>query len=642
MPTRAELLDIAKQAVAEGDDATAHKAMDMIDALGSQPATSPLDSLAPPLVPGMQGYDEQRAAQDKSYADYNAANPEPSTMEKAGSAISAGARTIAAAPLGMLGVVAGGIHGLINGKGAEQQAQDVAAFTAPAMYGANPLTQEYMGKIGEAASVLDPAMGAGGLGRIGAAEHAVAQAGESAIAQGLKNEAALAPKSISDIKGVVQGVGQDLAKKEGAPIQGQAISENTQTINRLLAKDPSRELADKELKVVDPSLKDAQGNLLPEAYKVIDDHVAKEAIKNGIDDGVVGLIKKSDPYTAQKMKEMTDISERNKSDLEYAVDNRPSQVVGDEILSNYKHVESVNKAAGKAIDNEAKNTLRGNVVDVSAPMDQFINTLQDELGVTLEQGADGKLKPVFSGSQLRSSTFKRDRQFIKNIIDDLHNAGAPDAYNVHNFKRAIDNMVVYGDGSSALNKSVENSVKTLRNGLDTVLDDRFPEYNKANQDYSTTIKALGDLRDVAGKKLKFNESGANEQLGVLSRGMLSNVKSRQQLTNAITNLQDTANNYGANSQANIKNLVMYANELDRRFGSHAPTSFGGEIQKATTTSGAQVLGEAGLSVATGNHRGIASAALKAKDKLFNTTNKDAYNALRKLTVKQYGKKEANQ
>lgn len=41
MPTRAELLDIAKQAVAEGDDATAHKAMDMIDALGAQPASNP-------------------------------------------------------------------------------------------------------------------------------------------------------------------------------------------------------------------------------------------------------------------------------------------------------------------------------------------------------------------------------------------------------------------------------------------------------------------------------------------------------------------------------------------------------------------------------------------------------------------------
>jgi hypothetical protein len=275
-------------------------------------------------------------------------------------------------------------------------------------------------------------------------------------------------------------------------------------------------------------------------------------------------------------------------------------------------------------------------------MDQFIATLKDELGVTLSQDADGKLKPVFSGSQLRSSAFKRDRQFIKNIIDDLHNAGEPDAYNVHNFKRAIDNMVVYGDGSSTLNKSVESSVKQLRNGLDSVLDNNFQGYNKANQDYSTTIKALGDLREVAGKKLKFNDRGANEQIGVLSRGMLSNIKSRQQLTNAITGLQDTANIYGANSQVNIKNLVMYANELDRRFGSHAPTSFGGEIQKSTAISGAQVLGNAGLSAATGSHRGVISAALEAKKKLFKTTNKDAYNALRSLTVKQYGKKEAAQ
>lgn len=608
-----------------------------------------------PLVPGMQGYDQQQAAQQKQAA----ANPEPDILDKIGSGLSALGRTAVAAPLAMAGSIYGGAHGIGRSiaegsfgtqagsdMAAQTAAQDVQSFTAPAMAGASPLTQEYMGNIGEKLGALDPAMAGGAQGINLLAKPALTQIGESAIAQGAKkaisNEAALVPKSIADVKATAGGIMADRAKAEGAPILGQSVSENTQTVKRLLDQDPSRDLATKELKVVDPSLKDAQGNLLPEAYKVVDNPAAKEAIKNGIDDGVVGLIKKSDPYTAQKMKAMTDISERNKSDLEYAVDNRPSQVVGDEILSDYKHVESINKAAGKAIDNEAKNTLRGKAVDISEPIDQFISTLKDELGVELKQGADGKMVPVFTKSQIRLSSDKTSRQFIKNIIDDLSNAGNPDAYNVHTFKRAIDNRVVYGDSSSALNGTVESAVKKLRNGLDGVLDSNFEGYNKANQDYTKTITALGNLREVAGKKLKFNEAGANEQLGVLSRGMLSNIKSRQQLTNAITGLQDTANEYGANSKANIKNLVMYANELDRRFGSHAPTSFAGETQKATASSGAEILGKAAMSGATGSHHGMISTAVAAKDKLFGTTNKDAYSALKKLTIKQYGKKEAAQ
>lgn len=645
--------DVTPEQVTQRAQKDFGKTITAIDGGRGQPQQSASSDV--PLTQGMQGYDEQQAAQKAAYAN-SPANQPRSFIDKAiglgETALAAGTGATTGTLANMVGAGLGIGKSILNGTYGTQEGVNAAQQQAEQM-GANftyaPRTQagqEYTQSLGEAAGALDPAMAMGGIGKSAIASPSIAQLGESSIAQGAKNaianEASLIPTSISDLKSVAQGVSENIAANKGAPIQGKVLSENVQTVNRLLAKDPSRDLATKELKVIDPTLKDAQGNLLPEAYKVVDDPAAKEAIKNGIDDGVVGLIKKSDPYTAQKMKEMTDISERNKSDLEYAVDNRPSQVVGDEILSNYKHVENVNKAAGKAIDNEAKNTLRGNQVDVSEPMDKFMSTLKDDLGVTLEQGADGKLKPVFSGSQLRSSAFKRDRQFIKNIIDDLHNAGEPDAYNVHNFKRAIDNMVVYGDGSSALNKTVENSVKSLRNGLDTVLDNKFEAYNKANQDYSTTIKALGDIRDVAGKKLKFNESGANEQLGVLSRGMLSNIKSRQQLTNAITGLQDTANTYGANSQANIKNMVMYANELDRRFGSHAPTSFAGETQKATASSGAEILGKAGLSAATGGHHGLVSSALDVKNKMFNTTNKDAYNALRKLTVKQYGKKEAAQ
>lgn len=639
MPTREELIDIAKQAVAEGDEATAHKAMDMIDAMPKDASPYGADV---PLVAGMQGYEEQKAAEQKQREDYAAANPEPGMLDKVGSALSAGARTLAAAPLGLIGATIGGAHGLLGG-GGEQQAKDMAAFTAPATYGANPLTQQYMNNIGETLGSLDPGMGAmAGIRQSPMASPAVTKIGETATGKSIANEAGLLPRSISDLKEVGQGISENIAANRGSLIPPKPINENLQTINRLLAKDSSRELATKELKVVDPSLKDSNGNLRPEAYAVIDDPIAKEAIKNGIDDGVVGLIKTSDPYTAKMQTQMVNASEKHKSDLKYAADNRPSDIIGNEILSNYKHVEAKNKIAGKAIDNEAKTTLKGNLVDISAPMDEFKTALQDDLGVTLRTNKDGKIIPVFKGSEINLSTYKRDREFIGKIVDDLQNAGVPDAYNVHKFKRAIDNMVVYGDEKSSLNGTVERTVKKLRNGLDTVLDNNFEAYNKANQDYSTTIKALGDIREAAGKRLKFNDDGAGSQLGVLSRGMLSTNKSKQQITNAILGLQDTANNYGANSKADFKNLVMFDNELDRRFGSHAPRSFGGEIQKSAATAGAEAIGKAGISMATGSKHGLLSAAIDVKNKAFGTTNKDAYNSLRKLTVKQYGKKEAAQ
>lgn len=415
-----------------------------------------------------------------------------------------------------------------------------------------------------------------------------------------------------------------------------------ETVNRMLAGDAGKDLAKSELKVVNPELKDESGNLLPEAYKKVDDPEAISAIKNGIDEGAVGLIKTTNQPTVKLMKDMTDISEQSKNDLRYAVDNRPANIIGDQILNDYNHVKMKNKIAGEAIDEEAKNTLRGNQVDVSEPVNNFISALKDEMGITFKTDPDGKISPSFKNSQISGSGFDKDKTFIKKIVNDLYNSGMPDAYNVHNFKRSIDNMVVYGEkNNSALQPAVENSVKKLRNGLDTVLDNNFDAYNKANQDYSTTIKALGDMRDAAGKKLKFGDTGANQQLGILAQTMLGNNKSVQQVNNAITNLQNTARQYGLESPANYKDLVMYSNQLDKRFGSHAPSSLLGNLEKANKSS-AELAAKGGLSAATGSKSGLLSTAAEIKNKVLGRTDKDAYDALRKLTLKQANKKEASQ
>jgi len=47
----------------------------------------------------------------------------------------------------------------------------------------------------------------------------------------------------------------------------------------------------------------------------------------------------------------------------------------------------------------------------------------------------------------------------------------------------------------------------------------------------------------------------------------------------------------------------------------------------------------GASAATGSHHGMLKTAANIKDRIFKTTDKDAYRSLRKLIVKTYTKKE---
>lgn len=75
-----------------------------------------------------------------------------------------------------------------------------------------------------------------------------------------------------------------------------------------------------------------------------------------------------------------------------------------------------------------------------------------------------------------------------------------------------------------------------------MLDNTYPDYNAANVKYRDTVTALDGLQDAAGKKLDFFAEGANQQLGTLSKRLMQNVTTRQELQNAITKLQDTSLN----------------------------------------------------------------------------------------------------
>lgn len=142
MPSRAELISIAEQAIKEGDDATAHEAMDMIDRLdAAQPPVSDV-----PLVPGMQGYEAQQAAMQKP------AIQEPSVLDKAGAALKAGGVMLGNAIPGTIGALGGSIYGLVSGQGEEEMARGAEQFSP---FSTNdPLAQEYIANTAEALAPL--------------------------------------------------------------------------------------------------------------------------------------------------------------------------------------------------------------------------------------------------------------------------------------------------------------------------------------------------------------------------------------------------------------------------------------------------------------------------------------------------------
>ena len=305
--------------------------------------------------------------------------------------------------------------------------------------------------------------------------------------------------------------------------------------------------------------------------KLIADPTAKEAIRQGVDEGVVAAIKGSKPADRQKMSKMLGIIQRGKGNQRFSVLNRPSDVVGDSLVERFNAVKRVNRRAGNRLDSVAKG-LKGEPVDVSGVMDDFVRSLDSDLGVKI---ADGKLD--FRGSTIEG--LDGPEKFLRRLVGRLRNTEAPDAYDVHRMKKFIDEQVSFGKSAEGLSGKTETAAKKLRRQLDGLLDQQFPEYNQVNTEYAETIGAMDAFQKAAGSTIDLASDNADKALGTLSRRLMSNAQSRVRLIDAIEQLQSTASKYGQTFDDDVVTQALFVDELERVFGPAARTSLQGEVEK---------------------------------------------------------------
>lgn len=489
--------------------------------------------------------------------------PEPTMLDKlsaGGKALGVMAGNAIPATIGALG---GSAYGLISGQGAEEMSRGAQQFSP--FKTDDPLANQYMESAGQVLGALDPGFVGGlGMASAGTAKAAGQQAksaiGDAAAATGsaIKNEIDLLKPAVSKDK--------------------------LDIINKIKSGSTENDLAQYELKVANPKLKDAQGNLLPQAYKVVDDDVAKQAIGQEWEPGTIQSVKNFDDKSAAIAKRMLEVANRGTKDDTFKANNRPISELGDEISKQLAYIRRVNRDAGNAINETAK-SLKNEKVDVAPAVDRFIESISDDLGVTITPSKEGVLVD-FRGSNLEGNTpeIRSAQGVVKNLVNRMYSTRTPSAYDVHRLKGYIDTQASYGSQLGGLKGKTDRIVKNLRHDLDSVLDENFPEYNSANTVYAETKNALDTMQELVGKKIDLRQDYASQSLGKLSRRMLSNAQSAERVREAAININDVATRYGAEDSGNIPALVKFADTLDKQFGVAADTSLAAEVAKGVTQS----------------------------------------------------------
>lgn len=295
-----------------------------------------------------------------------------------------------------------------------------------------------------------------------------------------------------------------------------------------------------------------------------------EAVRQGFDESVIAMLKEGSPSDVAAMQRMVKVREAQKQNA--LTNARATDIAGDSLAGRVNYVIAANKDAGRRLDDVAKG-LKGKDVDVSSAVDEFISDLEG-MGIRL----DGNMRPVFDGSDIEG--LAGVERVVSNIVQRMKRGGKPDAYDAHRLKRFIDEQVTYGKTQEGMSGRVESVLKSLRRNIDTKLDESFLQYNDVNTQYADTIGALDDIQTALGSKIDLDSARSSKAMGTRLRALWSNQQGRIPMEDAIDNIDSVASKYGGSFDTNVRVLSRFAQELDRVFGSEAPTSLKGQVAES--------------------------------------------------------------
>lgn len=354
------------------------------------------------------------------------------------------------------------------------------------------------------------------------------------------------------------------------------------------------------------------------------DKFGQEAVKQGFDPGFVQAVKTANPETRAQMARMTDIMERITKNRSLAVQGlRPTNIVGESVLERVKFIRETANDARQRLNNIARNELPGARIDTRPIVDRLGGAL-DNLNIRVEF-ENGVPKPIYKGSQI--SKDRTSQRIINDLIDLMSEGGVPDAARFHSLKRQLDTMIDFRKKSAGgLTDAGKGVLKDIRAALNESLRAANPRYAEVNDILSQSLTALDDFNKASGPSIDIFGEGADKAVGTNLRSLMSNRQTRVNLDNALNQLDETASSLGGQFRTDYKDLSMFANGLEDRFGAVAQTSLKGEqesalrfAQQATTQGPRAAATEAAFGAARG-----------AADKLRGVNDFNAFQSMKDL------------
>lgn len=397
----------------------------------------------------------------------------------------------------------------------------------------------------------------------------------------------------------------------------------------MAAKDvtPTKQVIFERIEAGDPDV-DFLGKTVQDG-KIVKTEGVRQAKKQGFDNLALRSIETASPRTKAEMRRMLNVLKRRRKDAEFKIENRTTDVVGENIYRRYKALNNLKKSKGKRV-NEAAQDLQKESFDFTEPKQKLFDDLKDS-GVKIVKDDDGLMQVDLSDVDFSHKA--ATKKVLEDVLDRFNRDQAKSAFHAHKIKTLVNDTVDFGKLPTAdakIAKGVENSLKRFTHSLNEQLRDISPDYAKANDGFRAVIEPLSQM-DQLFKSILNSSSGdaLTAAAGTkAARTVMSNNLSRGAMLNMLKTVEDALNSNKIRFKDDLKKQIVFVDEMERMFGSEATTSLGGSSQRATDMA---IRGALGADIVT-------DAALKGVDALRGVNPDNAIKALEKILAEQSSRK----
>ena len=307
-------------------------------------------------------------------------------------------------------------------------------------------------------------------------------------------------------------------------------------------------------------------------------------------EGTVASVKDANTATRQAMLKMVRMHRAVKDKPELGIDQRPLNIVGDEITKRWKVIDNRMKLDGEKLDNivngeaGAKGFNVGEVdimnfleqLDLRPKVDRAGNTVFKKNGeIDMDWGSS-----IIAENPAAKNAVARALRLAQG------KGGTPTVRQAHILKKQLDELVDWSKQGDGLTGKTEGVLKDFRRAVNDALDSQVKGYGEVNARFTKTF----DIRNRLQKSVGSRDIKAPEDMGSAARTLLSNNVKQPELMRALRDLDSWSAELGGKNVTNIHKLTNLAVEMDQRIFPVAKTSFGGETAAAGRLANKDLIG----------------------------------------------------